>query len=57
MRKQTTNIKMDLKDVGLMTWTGLIWLRIGTCGGCCERGEKFSGSMKWREFLDYVRSC
>jgi hypothetical protein len=28
------NIKMDLQEVGLGgTWTGLIWLRIGTGGG------------------------
>ena len=25
------NIKVDLKEVG---WTGLMWLRIGTGGGC-----------------------
>ena len=27
------NIKMDLQEVGWGTWTGLIWLRIGTGGG------------------------
>jgi hypothetical protein len=27
------NIKMDLQEVGRGTWTGLMWLRIGTCGG------------------------
>ena len=29
------NIKMDLHEVGWVggAWTGLIWLRIGTCGG------------------------
>jgi hypothetical protein len=27
------NIKMDLQEVGLGAWTGLIWLRIGTGGG------------------------
>ena len=26
------NIKMDLQEVGLGVWTGLIWLRIGTGG-------------------------
>jgi hypothetical protein len=26
------NIKMDLRDDGVV-WTGLIWLRTGTCGG------------------------
>jgi hypothetical protein len=23
------NIKMDLREIGLVVWTGLIWLRIG----------------------------
>jgi len=27
------NIKMDLQGVVWRTWTGLIWLRIGTGGG------------------------
>jgi len=27
------NIKMDLQEVGCGTWTGSIWLRIGTGGG------------------------
>jgi len=27
------NIKMDLQEVGLGAWTGLIWLRTGTGGG------------------------
>jgi hypothetical protein len=26
------NIKMDVKETGLELWTGLIWLRVGTCG-------------------------
>jgi hypothetical protein len=26
------NIKMDFQEVGWWTWTGLIWLRIGTGG-------------------------
>jgi len=27
------NIKIDLQEVGLGAWAGLIWLRIGTGGG------------------------
>ena len=27
------NIKMDLQEVLCGAWTGLIWLRIETCGG------------------------
>jgi len=26
------NIEMDLQEVALRTWTGLIWLSLGTCG-------------------------
>jgi hypothetical protein len=26
------NIKMDLREIGLGIWIGLIWLRIGTGG-------------------------
>jgi len=26
------NIKMDLQELGWWAWTGLVWLRIGTCG-------------------------
>jgi hypothetical protein len=32
-RRREDNIKMDLQEVGLGAWTGLIWLRIGTGGG------------------------
>jgi hypothetical protein len=30
------NIKMDLREIGWdgMVWTGSIWLKIGTRGGC-----------------------
>ena len=30
------NIKMALQEVGWGTWTGLIWLRIGTGGGLVD---------------------
>jgi hypothetical protein len=31
-RRWIGNIKMDLLEMGLMLWTGLVWLRIGTGG-------------------------
>jgi hypothetical protein len=34
-KKLADNIKVDIRDIGLKAWTGLIWLRIG------ERGLKF----------------
>jgi len=33
-------------------WTGSSWLRIGTGGGTCERGNKPLGFIKCGEFLD-----
>jgi len=52
-RRWEGNIKMDFQEVGWGTWTGLIWLKIGTVwGGCtCECGNESSGSTKRREFL------
>jgi hypothetical protein len=32
-RRLEDNIKMDLREVGWVTYTGLIWLRTGTGGG------------------------
>jgi hypothetical protein len=31
--RRENNIKMDLRDIELVVWTGPIWLRIGTSGG------------------------
>jgi hypothetical protein len=31
-RRWENNIKMDLREVGWGSWTGSIWLRIGTGG-------------------------
>ena len=32
-RRWEDNIKKELKKLGLGTWTGLMWLRVGTGGG------------------------
>jgi hypothetical protein len=32
-RKGEDNIKMDIQELGWGSWTGLIWLRIGTVSG------------------------
>ena len=32
-RRCEDNIEMDLQEVGLMSWTGLMWRGLGTCGG------------------------
>jgi hypothetical protein len=31
-RRWINKIKMDLLEIGLSLWTGLVWLRIGTGG-------------------------
>jgi hypothetical protein len=31
-RRWIDNIKMDLLEIGVSVWTGLVWLRIGTGG-------------------------
>jgi hypothetical protein len=33
-RRWEDNIKKDLQEVRLEAWTRLIWLRLGTVGGC-----------------------
>jgi hypothetical protein len=33
IRMWEDNIKMNLREIGWLIWTGLIWLRIGTSGG------------------------
>jgi hypothetical protein len=57
MHRWEVAIKMDLKEVGREAWTGLILLRTGTGGRLCECGNELSGSIKCREFLDWLRSC
>jgi hypothetical protein len=32
-RRWVDNIKMDLREIGGVVWTGWNWLRIGTSGG------------------------
>jgi hypothetical protein len=35
-------------------WTGFIWFMIGPVVGCCELGNKPSGSIKGGVFLDQL---
>jgi len=45
-------LKYIFRKWGVWAWTGLIWLRIGTCSGICKSGNEPSGSIKCGEFLD-----
>jgi hypothetical protein len=37
-------------------WTGLMWLRIGACGGPCKHGNEPPGSIKYGEFFDWLKT-
>jgi hypothetical protein len=43
---------MDHQEVGLGTWTKLLWLRVRTVVGTCEYGNEPLGSVKCEEFLN-----
>jgi hypothetical protein len=51
-RSWEDNIKLDLREVEWGTWTGSIWLRIGTGGGVCKYGAQPLGFINWGEFLE-----
>ena len=48
-------LKWNFKKWDGEAWTRLTWLRTGT--GCCECGDELSVSMKYGEFLDWLRTC
>jgi hypothetical protein len=50
------NTKMDLREVG-WSMAGSVLLMIGTGGGCCERGNEPSSSIKCGQFLEQLRIC
>jgi hypothetical protein len=43
---------MDL--VSYVGWEGAVELHLAPVAGCCEHSNESSGSMKVREFLDYL---
>ena len=54
--KWEDNIKMDLQEVGCGVMDCIDRLRVGTVAGTCECGNEPSGSIKFREFLDKLRT-
>jgi len=57
------NIKTDLQEVGFVVGVGAVkaqtactCLMIGTMSGCCEYGNKLSGSIKCENFPDQLRN-
>jgi hypothetical protein len=51
-RRWVDNIKMDVREIGRMVWTGLIWLRIGPVEVFCEHGNEPTSSIKCWEVLE-----
>ena len=49
-------IKMDLQEVGCGVWIALSWLGIGQVVGTFKCGNDPSCSMKWGEFLDWLKN-
>jgi len=45
---------VDLREVG---WGGVDRIALAQVAGSCECGDEPSGSIKCREFLDYLRTC
>jgi hypothetical protein len=43
---------MGVREEGWDTWTGLIWLRIGSVAASCECGNEPSVFIKCREFFE-----
>jgi hypothetical protein len=41
------SIKMDLKEIGCVVWTGFVCLMIGSSGGSCEH-DNFRGCVHVR---------
>jgi hypothetical protein len=51
-RRWVDNIKMNLREIGWMQWTGLMWLRIGISRWLCEHGNELSGTITCWEILE-----
>jgi len=45
---------VDLQEV---RWEGMDRITLAQVTGSCECGDEPSGSIKCREFLDYLRTC
>ena len=45
-------LRLIFRTWDVRSWTGLLWLKIGTGGGLCECGNEPSGSVKCREIID-----
>jgi hypothetical protein len=48
-RRWVNNIKMDLTDI---EWGGIDWLDLAQDRGCCEHGNKPSGSTKLWQVIE-----
>ena len=52
------NIKTDLQEMDRRVWTGLFWIRTWICTwAVVEKGNDPLGSIRCREFHDWLRNC
>jgi hypothetical protein len=54
--RRKDNIKKDILEVEWGSWTDRSGLGQGRVAGSCQRGNEPSVSIKYREFLDYLRT-
>ena len=47
---------MDIQETEWGAWIGFIWKGTGTAAGCCEHGNKPSGSIIYSEFSDELKN-
>jgi hypothetical protein len=55
-RRRMDNIKIDIREIEGMVWTGSIWLRIGPVEVSCEHGDETSGSINCWEVLEWLHN-
>ena len=55
-RRKEDNIKMDLRELGWRHGLDQSGSGQGQVAGCCEYGDEPSGSIKCREFFEYLRT-
>jgi hypothetical protein len=48
------SVEVAYREVGMMAWSGFVWLRIKTSSELCESVNRSSGYMKGRKHLDLL---
>ena len=56
-RRRNNNIKNGLSIIGIWAQNVLIWPRRGAAGGFCKCSNKLLVSIKYGDFLDWLKNC